>query len=343
MKFVPQKVPVNSATRKKINPNGTVSTIFSEKEDVKSPGEFIWKIWKQATKKDSRIDDPKGIVERINATIGDWKNSPFDKLELLTRRASYLPPVEYVDSDDEDNMFKIDEHDTERLLSVFTNSRERDRASDISRNHMAKPIPYAERESYRQRLESLCKVFAVGNFEELDYLDRNALSVLASLPPSVFNRYVDIIESADKKEELNLSPEEFSESKNRKPKEVFDIIKRNGHIYISHSGFAGTDIKIKDTKKKTPLKGSAYEKGRKEDRIVATDDMEVDITASGMIDEGYPVNVALEYHNQAPRGYWRKVIREIYENPKKGLRQVYDDLEEKFDFHPDDRVMPDLL
>lgn len=84
-----------------------------------------------------------------------------------------------------------------------------------------------------------------------------------------------------------------------------------------------------------------YSAGRREEEVTADETVEVDLEASMMIVRGYTMDQMLAYHNLAPTGYWEAVVRTL-ENPAYAgdPEIVYVELEQEWNFHPDQRPMP---
>lgn len=69
-----------------------------------------------------------------------------------------------------------------------------------------------------------------------------------------------------------------------------------------------------------------------------------DLQARDMLHLGHPEERILDHHNNGvPEGYWDRVDEEVMKGVVGDLMDIYDHLEDEFNFHPEDRDVPELM
>lgn len=248
----------------------------------------------------------------------------------LYNQSAYEAKSKYDETEDPDDIM--------RLCLVFDSPDHRELAIKLSEEYMSEPVAFSDRKTFPQKMSAICKMFKVDDFERLEHLDKNAIAIVAMMDDLNFKNCMEILGRLDV---VDRNGNTYFDS--HSPAEILDMIKKNSIVYpqgVDEDTLAENSVIEKNPSRN---KESGYGRGRREDTIINTEEMEVDIAASGMIDEGYPIREALKFHNQAPKGYWKRVVQIVNRKSSSGdPEEAYTLLRSEFDFHPDTRVMPKL-
>lgn len=82
-----------------------------------------------------------------------------------------------------------------------------------------------------------------------------------------------------------------------------------------------------------------YDSGKKASDTVSSSVLDVDDDASELLMQGNSFDVVMSFHHSVPQGYWEAVTK-AQNSSGMDIRDVYDMLEDKFGFHPDNRKLP---
>lgn len=69
--------------------------------------------------------------------------------------------------------------------------------------------------------------------------------------------------------------------------------------------------------------------------------VDMDEDATDLIMQGVSIDIVLQFHEQAPAGYWKEVAERMNSDDNLSLDTVYDELEVVFNYHPDSRELPE--
>lgn len=333
MKFVAKPAPViveDNSQKKIITPQGIRVEKNKDKKDAPIE-EYVWNTWCDITQRDPD-DIPEGALDSIRESLGEeWVNYPRSLMYLLVRQSAYLPPA-FIDG-------KIDDNDTIRLTKTFTSSSHRMAGESAAGVLHTTVIPYHSKESLRSNIDELCDIFHVDNFDNLNHVDQSALISIATSSNNLYDKYM---------EKLDIMQEEYGSAEKLfdklSPSEILSEL--NGNVVsLFGSNVGKRTFSKKGMKKVKRNKATGYQKGREEEESLLSEDMEVDLVASGMIDEGYSKNDIMDFHSSVPRGYWQSVLDIVYDPHSPGYgdpESAYDIVQKEFNFHPDDRIKPEF-
>lgn len=324
-----------------------------EKRDVV---EDIWDTWCNVTQRpddageldDATYDDIYRAVK-----LGRLERSHRGLVLAIARTAAFLypvDPVEHFEGDEEKEEQRRQEYEEQglsyrekvtsekkdiiRLIDVLANPSIRQAAEDASNRLDSSIVTYNySRDMVEKHFAVIEKLFGM-TFEDASEPDQSAMQTIALYGQKDFNRMLQRIDDMAKK--TGDKDKFFSQVS---PRDVLDDMfgasRRNSlrHTRRKRARYIGRREIVMN---KEHGKGR-YQQGRSEQDVL-DETMEVDIQASGMVDEGYAIEDVLEFHRNVPRGYWNKVL-EIVNSPDStgNPEDAYDQLEEEFDFHPYDR------
>lgn len=284
--------------------------------------DFVWLTWRSLTRRDDPIS-PK-IKDSLESVLGQWSDTPRATIYTLIRQSAHLAPV--VSGSD------IDSGDTKRLIDTFTSSLHRERGEGASRSFNAAIYPFHEHDIIERRKEDVLDGLDTQGHDLSDHEWKIIYSIVCS-DEYLFDEMLDKIDDLDD-DELDMDIDD-----------IYQLISPSSR----KSGlFAPREYKEKGRKrsrqKSAPRPSSSgYASGRQEEQDVLSPDMEVDLQASGMIDEGYPLDYIMEFHDDVPDGYWDSVLEIVYDPEGSGdPAEAYDLLVEKYSFHPHEREIGDI-
>lgn len=269
----------------------------------------IWRIWTQASSRDDRMDLHDNYRELIDQALtqGNWETQPGYLLERVVRAGAYLPPV------------PGDDDDIQRLLSVLSSEEKRDKALDEAKSVTSLPFLFSELSEiigmYSQTMTILGKD-KVDSDEEQD-----AVWELTTYPD-------DIVHSIC--EQLREEQEDTS------PVHVLNIVKeRNSTLFPVTS----RENRARPRPKSKSSADAAYSSARTLDEVSVL--VRNDLQGRDMVKDGYPIDVITSHHGNVPEGYWERVDEEIVKPDSGDLMDIYDALEDEFNFHAEDREVPE--
>lgn len=315
MKFVPRKVP--SVKQKKVSYSITregieYDTIEQSHNSVINKKDIINSINDLWCKVSKREKDLQSIsLEKLDSSLSDWKNAPEHQIETLVRSAVYLAP-RFDDSDDID-----------RLISVFESPQSRKEASNKMNDLTIQPYYYDDSTTMQEKIEIVMNKLDLDDFNSLSDKDQSSLAALSLLNSEDVDHMIDIA--------VNSFPDKVM------PSDVVMVGKDIKSLYPATS-----DDNVFRYKVNRKSKDKNYIAGRDEEDNLFSDSMEADIDASAMILEGYSEEDIIAFHNDVPKGYWKDVLVKVSEGHD-DLNEVYDLLDKKYRWHPEDRRKPDLF
>lgn len=283
------------------------------------PVEKLMSAWGKSTRRPESAVDPDGIREEISKGLEAWnvrrvgKPNPY-LLDGIARQASFLPQIE------------PDEYDYDRLLKVLYQRQFEDVARKLSNFFGAKPVFFGN------AMESLKKndqIASLGGFESYNTVPAEEKPYVILLFPK------DLSEIEQVFEDLSHRAVSFSE--------VHKILSdTTSSLYPSVSKKNEVTRKsiLAKQKKKKAKKVDFYEEGKKLQGAISEENLDIDEAATDLLMQGYEHRKVMAYHHQVPRGYWDDVDQVLSDNDGMDVSDVYDMLEEKYDFHPDDRTVP---
>ena len=83
---------------------------------------------------------------------------------------------------------------------------------------------------------------------------------------------------------------------------------------------------------------NSYNAGRAESSTLEDVQFIPDLAAEKMLLKGVDPQTIVQFHLQAPSGYWDSVIEEMNTNPSLSHKQIYDKLEAQYEWHPSNRT-----
>ena len=314
MKFVPRKIP--SVKQQKVSYSITKEGIEYDTEksqnsviDKKDIVNSINKLWCKVSKRDNDLDSIS--LEKLDSSLSEWKNAPDHQIETLVRSAVYLSP-RFDDSDDID-----------RLISVFESPQSRKEASNKMNDLTMKPYYYDDSNTMQEKIEKVMIKLDLKDFNSLSDKDQSSLAALALLNSDDVDTMIDIA--------VNSFPDRVM------PSDVVLVGKDIKSLYPATS-----DDNVFRHKTNRKSKDKNYIAGRNDENNLFSDSMEADLDASLMILDGYAEEDIIAFHNDVPKGYWKDVLEKVSEGHD-DLNEIYDLLDKKYRWHPEDRRKPELF
>lgn len=96
----------------------------------------------------------------------------------------------------------------------------------------------------------------------------------------------------------------------------------------------------KSTNRKSSGGGGTYRAGRSEQEWLEESDLWTDRDAEKLYQRGCPHSKVMDFHNEAPRGYWQFVAKYLEDNKEADYDDAYRAGQEKFGWNPSERKRP---
>lgn len=252
------------------------------------------------------------IDEDDLATVYKPKEKTREEIQRMVRAASYLIP-------EKSNIY-LD--DSMRLIRYFKDYELRIFVEKIMEYPHSEPILYKDRSKSNKMRKHILEKFNA-QWNDLSLENKIAVISLVSLNREQFENLYQILE-VNAEDPENLFP--------------IDLVNTMGN----RNRRSSTNSNKKHRNSKTAKRvGDSYTAGRSEEDILFSPQMEADIVATEMIYDGYENKDIISFHKRAPRGYWDRVVELSKDLDYSGdVEEIYEDLEDEYNFHPLDEMKP---
>ena len=266
---------------------------------------WAWELWKLyvATTMRGDTQPPEGVIKKLAKGLTKHQRLSRTRLRVFADYASLLHPAEG------------DTGDTKRLIDVvqykttFTKAKKMSQAGAV-------PVMWMKLGSENAR-ERLLSELGVPDSVELEDGDLRALYMLETLSDERLREVVDKAKS------------------------------QLGHSWLMPQDAIDYGLKTpreKRHKKAATAEDKAYTSGKHESiSYASTESIPLDIAAKRLVANGADANTVLSFHLNVPEGYWDAVGEKIMNGRRlntESLKEIYDELESTWGFHPNNRMNP---